>query len=176
MVDLLIQLAPEVTIIVFFTNPDTSEVPFLMKPYILEAASAHGRIVTDLFIRSVEEIGPAVDTIAAAPGIGIILPPNNWVHNNSPWFVEAINRHRLPAVYPALRMVDAGGILGVGIDTTQAFRMGGQYAGRILGGLNPAELPVQAPPFSTAMNLRTATAYGMTVPLNLLVAVDRFIE
>ncbi|MCC6736755.1 MAG: ABC transporter substrate-binding protein [Bauldia sp.] len=174
MVDLLMAVAPNTNRVAYLTNPDT--IPSPMLPFVAEAAAGYGLQVEAVHVRSVEEIAPAIATIAGWATAGIVMPPNNWVHNNAAAFVEPINAHRIPAIYPAHRMVDAGGLLGVGVEIVSMFRLGGDYAGRILNGAAPQDLPVQAAPFSTMLNLATADRLGLTLPVSLLVAVDRFIE
>jgi putative ABC transport system substrate-binding protein len=132
--------------------------------------------VSAVDVRTLDQIAPAIAAIAGWAGAGIVMPPNNWVHNNGSFFVAPINEHRVPAIYPAHRMAEAGGLIAIGTYTTQMFRMGGDYAGRILNGAAPATLPVQAAPFGTVLNIRTANLLGLTLPASLLLAVDRFIE
>lgn len=176
MVDLLVAVAPHTTVVFFFTNPETSEAPALWHSYAREAAVKYGIHFEEAYVRTIEEVEPAVAAMAATPGAGIILPANNWVHNNAAAFVEPINRSRLPAVYPSHRMVEQGGLLGIGVDIVELFRMGGQYAGRILNGTNPGDLPVRTATFGTVINMGTAEALGITIPPILLIAANRIIE
>ena len=174
MVEMLLQIAPATTKVVLLTNPDT--VSSDMRPFIVEAADQLGVAFMDADVHVVEEVGPVVDAIAREPGVGLVLQSNNWVHNNASYFVEAINRNHIPAVYPAHRIVDAGGLIGVGVEIVEMFRFGGAYAGRILSGADPAELPVRAAPYSTVVNLRTAAEQGIEIPLSVMATAGRFIE
>lgn len=176
MVDLLMEVAPRTSQVVFFTNPATSQAPSLWRPFVMAAAATHGIGFVESSVAALDEIEPAVARMAETPGSGIVLPANNWVHNNARSFVEPINRYRIPAVYPAVRMIEEGGLIGFGVDIVEMFRLGGEYAGRILNGLRPGDLPVQSADFGTAINLRTAAAQGIVIPSNLLVAADRIIE
>jgi putative ABC transport system substrate-binding protein len=174
MVDLLMGVAPATRRIAYLTNPDIYTTP--MFPFATEAALRHGVDVSAVDVRTLDQIAPAIAAIAGWAGAGIVMPPNNWVHNNGTFFVAPINEHRVPAIYPAHRMVEAGGLLGIGVDSVPMFRLGGDYAGRILDGADPRSTPVQSAPFSTVLNIRTANLLGITLPTSVLVAVDRVIE
>lgn len=78
-------------------------------------------------------------------------------------------KHFVPAVYPSHRMVDQGGLLGIGVDIIELFKIGGDYAGRILRGADPSDLPVRTAEFSTVLNIGTANLLGLTIPLPLFV-------
>ena len=86
-------------------------------------------------------------------------------------------RYRLPAVYPYQIFTEIGGLLSYGNDTEDNFRRAATYADRILKGAKPSELPVQAPvKFELVINLKTAKALGLNVPLQLQQRADRVIE
>lgn len=176
MVDLLLAVAPQTSVVFFFTNPASALSPVLWHPYAVAAANAHGVRFEEAYVSTLGEVEPAVAAMAATPGAGIIIPSNNWVHNNAAAFVEPINRFRLPAIYPAHRMVEQGGLMGIGVDTVELFRMGGDYAGRILHGTNPGDLPVRTATFSTVINMQTAAALGIDIPPIVLITANRIID
>jgi putative ABC transport system substrate-binding protein len=86
-------------------------------------------------------------------------------------------RHRLPTTYPFREFAADGGLMSYGNDVPDTFRRGGVYAGRILKGDKPADLPVQlSTKFELVINRRTASALGLEIPTKLLFTADEAIE
>jgi putative tryptophan/tyrosine transport system substrate-binding protein len=86
-------------------------------------------------------------------------------------------RYRIPSTYPAYYFADAGGLMSYGDNRNESTRQVGIYVGRILKGDKPSDLPVLQPTkFELVINMKTAKALGLTVPLTLQVAADRVIE
>ena len=91
--------------------------------------------------------------------------------------VSLTNRERLPSVYAFRYHPVGGGLASYGVDLIDLYRRAASYVDRILRGANPAELPVQAPTkFELVINLKTATALGLTIPSTVLAQADEVIE
>ena len=90
---------------------------------------------------------------------------------------EAALKHRLPGCYWTRQYVEAGGLLTYSADTTEFRRRAATFVDKILKGAKPADLPVEQPTtFELVINLKTAKALGLTIPLSLLARADQIIE
>jgi putative ABC transport system substrate-binding protein len=133
--------------------------------------------VSPLNVGDASEIERAVTAFARSSSGGLIVlgSPVTIVHREV--IIALAARHRLPAVYFARFYVTDGGLISYGSDTADQYWRAAAYVDRILKGAKPADLPVQAPTkYELAINLKTATALGLTVPPMLLARTDAVIE
>src|SRR6266516_5528176 len=140
------------------------------------AASAMRRQLILVRASSVSEIDEAFAAIVQQRAAALIVASDVFLSSRKDQLIALAARHGMPTIYPWRDAVIAGGLLSYGIDLSDSYRQVGGYIGRILKGAKPAELPVLQPTrFPLAINLRTATALGLTVPPTLLARADEVI-
>jgi putative tryptophan/tyrosine transport system substrate-binding protein len=107
----------------------------------------------------------------------LIIAAESFFNSRSVQLATLTVRHAVPAVYTYRDFAAAGGLISYGANITDMYRQAGIYAGRILKGEKPADMPVQqSATVELIINLRTAKALGLTVPLSLLGRADEVIE
>ena len=107
----------------------------------------------------------------------LVIAPDNFFSTHSEQLAALTVRHALPAIFEYRPFVAAGGLMSYGSDEREDFRLMGGYAGRILNGDKPADLPVQqSTKVELIINLKTAKALGINFPLTLRGRADEIIE
>jgi putative tryptophan/tyrosine transport system substrate-binding protein len=174
--ELLRLLLPKATTIGVLTepnNPITEE----ERRDVLAAAQAIGQQLVLLEARSSRDIEAAFATFVQRKAGALIVGSGAFMNSNREQLVALANRHRLPSIYAWREGVLAGGLMSYSSSQSDAYRQAGVYAGRILKGEKPGDLPVmQATKFEFVINLKTAKTLGLEIPHNVLALADEVIE
>jgi putative ABC transport system substrate-binding protein len=175
--ELLKQAAPGIVRVGFMFNPETAAYYNQFLPAFEDDARRHVVAATAAPVRSDAEIEAAVGRLAAAPVGGLIVPPETYTLVHRELIMQAAAQHRVPVIYSYRQHVKEGGLMSYGPETGDIFRRSAAYVDRVLKGAKPGELPAQAPAkFELAVNLKTATALGLTLPPTLLALADEVVE
>jgi len=174
--ELLRELVPGTKLIGFLVNPANPTTQSHITD-IQAAARALGVELLMLNASSDREIDAAFESLAQQRVNAVIIGTDQLFTSRRDQLVVLAARHALPAIHYLREFADAGGLISYGASITDAYRLAGGYAGRILRGDKPADLPVQQTvKFELAINASTAKALGLIVPDKLLVAADEVIE
>ena len=173
---MLKEIAPGVRRMTLLFNPQTA--PYY--PVYLRELGATTPLAAEISatpVRDEAEIEAAVTALAREPGGGLIPAPDPFMNTRRGHVMALAERHRLPAIYGFRQYVTEGALMSYGPDTLDIVRRSASYVDRILKGENPADLPVQAPTkFALVINLKTAKALDLTVPMTLQARADEVIE
>jgi ABC-type uncharacterized transport system substrate-binding protein len=175
--ELLKKVAPAVTRVGFIFNPDMSAYYDQFLRAFETEARQYSIKLTVARVGSQAETEAAVAKLAAAPGGGLMVPPDAYTLVHRDLIVQSAAQHQIPAIYSYRQLIKEGGLMSYGPQTSDIFRRSASYVDRILKGANPAELPAQAPAkFEFAINLKTATMLGLSVPPTVVALADEVIE
>jgi len=116
-------------------------------------------------------------TLAADRVEALLVPPDTTFYSRRQQIADLAAATRLPAIYGYREHVEVGGLMSYGPDIVDQYRRAATYVDKILNGAQPAELPVEQPTkFELVINLKTATALGLTIPPTLLARADEVIQ
>jgi len=176
-VELLKEIAPRVHRVAVLFNPATTPYANIYLNPFKVAAASFGLEAVDAPVHSVSDLEFAVAEQGRTPNGGLVVIPDGFLNVYRAEIVSLAARHRVPAVYPWRFFPDIGGLLSYGSDQRDLFRLAATYVDRILRGAKPSELPVQAPvKYELVINLKTAKALGIEVPLSFQQRADEVIE
>src|SRR5262249_21279424 len=174
--ELLRELVPKARTIAFLAN-SASQVAEMQTTQIREAGRALGQEILVLNASTEREIEPAFVALVQRGAGALLMSGDTFFQVARDRLVALAARHAVPVMYEWPEFVKAGGLISYSTVRSEYARQIGIYAGRILNGARPADLPVvQSARFELVINLKTAKALGLTIPQTLLVAADEVIE
>ncbi|HMF26000.1 MAG TPA: ABC transporter substrate-binding protein [Pseudolabrys sp.] len=174
--DLLDQLMPKDAIIAYLMNPNsrTGE-PELGE--VKNAAHSLGRQILILGVSSEREVELALARLAQHRSVALLVGGHSLFTGLHKRLVVLTARQALPTMHYLREFTAAGGLMSYGASITEAYRQAGIYAGGVLKGASPADMPVVLPTkFELVINLTTAKAFGLDVPLSVLIRADELLE
>lgn len=146
-------------------------------PSVVAGARAMGRELIMLKVADRSELSPAFSRFAEARVAALLISGSAFFTSRRNEIVALAARHALPTIYDQRAYVDTGGLISYGASFVGAYRQAGVYAGRILKGTSPADLPVAQPTtFELTINMVTARALDLKFPQSILVRADEVIE
>jgi len=175
-IGLLRELLPKASTVAFVVNP-TSPAATTESSEVRAAARAIGLHIELLSASNADEIDTAFEALSKMQVDALLIAVDPFFFSRAVQLVILTARQGIPCLYFRREFALAGGLMSYGSNFVEFFSVVGVYAGRVLKGANPADLPVQQPTkFELVINLRTAKALGLRVPDKLLVAADEVIE
>jgi len=174
--ELMSELVPQAKAIALLVNPNSPQTVRVVRD-VQEGPRPHGVDLPLLKAGSESEIDAAFSTLAQGLASALVVQPEPFLNSRREQIVALAARHAVPAIYALREYATAGGLISYGPSLTDVYRQAGIYAGRILKGTMPAELPVIQPTkFELLVNLKTAKALGLTVPPSIFARADEVLE
>ena len=170
-------IAPRVGRVGVMFNPNTAS---FLEEFSRSAKQAADKLSVEQFAAEVHtsaEIEATVEKLGRDLNGGLMLPPDTFTAARRPLIIDLAARYRVPAIYSFRHYAADGGLLSYGADLANLIQRAATYVDRILHGEKPATLPVQQPTkFELVINMKTAKALGLDVPLQLQQLADEVIE
>jgi putative tryptophan/tyrosine transport system substrate-binding protein len=174
--ELIHELVPTASAIGLLLNP-TNAVAEAQSKDLEAAARTLGLKLHVLHASTEREFEPAFAALTQLQAGGLVIGTDGFLVSRSEQLAALTVRHAVPTIFQYRAFVEAGGLMSYGGSVTDSYRLSGLYTGRILKGEKAADLPVQqATKVELIINLKTAKALGLTVPLPLLGRADEVIE
>src|SRR5437879_4399202 len=174
--ELLSELVPRARVIALLMNPNNATAERVIRD-VQEAARTKGLQLHVLKARSESEIDSAFASLVQLHVDALVVGADPFLSRRREQLVILASRRAVPSIYAWREFAASGGLISYGPSLISAFRLVGAYAGKILKGANPADLPVQqSTTFELVINLKTAKALGLTVPQSMRMRADEVIE
>jgi putative ABC transport system substrate-binding protein len=174
--EVLHQTVPDAALIGFLVNPTLADAGSQTKN-ALAAAESVGQKMVIVQARTDSELDTAFVTLVQQRAGALVVGADPFFQSQRDKLIELAARQKVPTMYSLREFAEAGGLMSYGTSIIEALRIAGLYAGRILKGEKPTDLPVQqSTKVELVINLKTAKALGITVPLPLLGRADEVIE
>ena len=174
--ELLRELVPAATTIAVLANPSHPGADIVSRD-LQSAARTLGLKLDVLHANAERDLDAVFATLSRLQAAGLVIVPDPFFNTQNERLGALTVRHAVPAIYQYREFAAAGGLMSYGGSLTDSYRLVGVYTGRILKGEKPADLPVQqATKVELIINLKTARALGLTIPLPLLGRADEVIE
>jgi putative ABC transport system substrate-binding protein len=170
------ELVPNVRVIALMTNPSSPDALEELRD-VQNAAKAIGQELLAVPATSDRDLETAFASIVQHGAGVLLISTDPFLFQSTDRLIALAAQHRIPAVYNSGESVADGGLISYGASISDAWHLAGVYAGRILKGARPAELPVVQPTkLELVINLKTARALGLDVPVTVLARADEVIE
>ena len=174
--ELLHELLPKAATIGLLVNPTNPSTDSHLRDIPAASQTLGLKIVVER-ASSERDLDSAFATFVQQGVAGLVIPSDPFFVEHREQFAELAARYMLPVIYSDRLFVTDGGLMSYGTSLTDAYRQAGVFTGRILKGDKPGDLPVQqAIKTEVIVNLRTAKALGMEMPLSVLMRIDEAIE
>jgi putative ABC transport system substrate-binding protein len=174
--EILRDISPKASVIAMLVNPLSPDAIPEIGP-VQSGAQSLGLQLAMFKASTPSDIGAAFNAIAARQPDALLVGTDPFFVNRRAEIVVRAARLKIPAIYPFRDYAKEGGLISYGTNVASSYRQAGIYAGRILGGAKPADLPVMQPTtFELVINLKTAKALGFDIPPALHARSDEVIE
>jgi putative ABC transport system substrate-binding protein len=174
--ELLSELVPQAGVIALLVNPNNVNAERVIRD-VQETARTKGLQLPILKASSESEIDAAFASLVQLHAGALVVGADPFLSGRREQLVALAARHAVPAIYAWREFADSGGLISYGSSLTAAYRLVGIYAGKVLKGAKPADLPVEQPTkYELVINLKAAKALGLEVPPTLVARADEVIE